>query len=112
MKLSDQQKAFALDVARLIKYIFDEGYACTLGDAFRSPEQAVINAQKGTGIINSLHCQRIAIDLNIFSPSGEYLSMTEDYRKFGEYWESLYGQNRWGGRFSGRPDGNHFERKV
>lgn len=74
-------------------------------EAYRTPEQAKLNAQKGSGIANSLHCQRLAVDFNLFI-NGEYQTRTEAYRELGEYWESLGGA--WGGRFKNRPDGNHF----
>jgi len=63
--------------------------------------------QAGKGIKESLHCKRLAVDLNLFSPDGDYLSDTESHRVFGEFWESLDPKNKWGGRFS---DGNHYQR--
>ena len=85
-------------------------YNCSLGEAYRTEEQAKIYAQIGSGIMNSQHRKRLAIDLNLFSPSGEYLTRTEDYEPFGIFWESLNPLNKWGGRWESRPDGNHFER--
>ena len=112
MKLQEHQAAFSQDVAQLINYIFLQGYSCTIGEVFRTPEQAKLYAQVGKGIPNSLHCKRLAIDLNVFTLDGRYLDKTEDYELFGRYWESLDTHyNRWGGRFSRLPDGNHFERK-
>jgi hypothetical protein len=110
MKLQEQQKKFAENVSALIDYIFSKQYTCTLGEAFRTPEQAALYAKEGKGIINSLHCKRLAIDLNIFSPGGDFLENTEDYEHFGLFWEGLDPVNRWGGRFK-RADGNHFERQ-
>lgn len=107
MKLSDNQKLFAQDVAKLIEYIYSQGYSCTLGEAYRTPEQAAIYAQEGKGIKDSLHCKRLAIDINLFKDD-DYLTATKDYEFLGNYWETLDKQNRWGGRFK---DGNHFERK-
>jgi len=107
MKLSEKQQIFALNFAKLVIYIYEKGFACTYGEAFRTDEQAEIYAKSGKGIKNSLHCSRLAIDLNLFSaPGGDYLSATEDHKQFGEYWESLNPKNRWGGRFN---DGNHYE---
>ena len=108
MKLLDSQQKFSLYVSGLIRYIYDCGYKCTLGDAYRSTEQAAIYANLSVGVKNSLHCKRLAIDINLFSKTGEYLNKTESYVRFGEYWESLDPNNRWGGHFK-RPDGNHFE---
>ncbi len=108
MTLSECQEIFARNVAKLITFIFTKGYSCTLGEAFRTPEQAKIYAQQGKGITNSLHCKRLAIDLQIFDPSNKYLTDTKDYAIFGEYWESLHPYNSWGGHFA-RGDGNHFQ---
>lgn len=109
MKLLDRQHIFTRNVAKLIQFIFESGYFCTLGEAYRTPEQAEIYAKQGKGIKNSLHCQRLAIDINLFDAKDNYLTETEDYRFFGEYWEQLAEGNRWGGRFKDRADGNHFE---
>jgi len=110
MTLSDKQKEFAHHASLLISYIFSQGYMCTLGESYRTPEQAMIYAKNGKGILNSLHCKRLAIDLNLFSPEGQYLTESALYEKFGTWWETLHPENRWGGRFP-KPDGNHFERK-
>ena len=116
MTLQQQQSLFAQHVALLIQYIHAQGYTCTLGEAYRTPEQAKLNAAKGIGIANSLHTQRLAIDLNIFDPTGNLITDSNGYEWLGIYWESLDPLNRWGGyfvsKYGGRiVDGNHFERK-
>lgn len=108
MKLWQKQSIFAQNVALLLQYIDSEGYYVTFGEAFRTAEQAKINEQKGIGIANSLHCKRLAVDLNLINNEGIYLPDSEDYLKFGVYWETLDPLNRWGGKFK-RSDGNHFE---
>ncbi|KHT36618.1 M15 family metallopeptidase [Pectobacterium carotovorum] len=105
MKLLDKQQRFTEMVAELIAWAATQGYELTFGEAHRTPEQAKLNAQSGKGIANSLHTQRLAVDLNLFI-NDEYKTRTEDYLPLGEYWESLGGS--WGGRFKSRPDGNHF----
>jgi len=108
MKLSEQQALFAQDAAKLIIHIgATPGYSCTLGEAWRHPMVAEYNATAGAGIKNSLHIERLAIDINLFK-DGNYITSTEAFRAFGEFWESLDPMNRWGGRFN---DGNHFERR-
>lgn len=111
--LIDKQQLFAQEVARLVQRAKELGYAVTLGEAWRSAEQAKfqtkLNAEKGIGIANSLHTVRIAIDLNLFR-EGELLTKTEDYKVLGEWWERQSNGGimyRWGGRFK-RADGNHF----
>ncbi len=103
---NEKQKLFALNVAKLIAYIFDSGLSCTLGEAYRTAEQAALYAKEKKGILNSQHRDRLAIDIDLFSKTGEYETKTESYSHYGKYWESLHPDNRWGGRFS---DGNHFE---
>jgi hypothetical protein len=98
------QETFASNVAKLIQFIFAQGYTCTLGEAYRTQEQANWYAEKGTGSKNSLHCKRLAIDLNIFK-DGVLLSKSDDYEFAGEYWYSIHNDNRWGGAGG---DGNHF----
>lgn len=102
--LFDRQVEFAKLLPMLISKAYELGYLLTLGECYRTPEQAALNAQRGSGIPNSLHCLRLAVDLQLFL-NGRYLTSTEDYKPLGEFWESLGGS--WGGRFS-KPDGNHF----
>ena len=102
MILGDHQRKFTRMVALLIQYAYERGYELTFGEAWRTPEQARRNAEAGTGIANSLHCDRLAVDFNLFK-DGEYLTQTEDHRELGEFWESIGGA--WGGRFN---DGNHY----
>jgi hypothetical protein len=97
MRLSEKQQDFARHVADLIHHIYASGYACTFGHAYRCQECPVGRPQ-------SVHKSRLAVDLNLFK-DGKYLTDTEAYRAFGEYWEALGEWNRWGGAWD---DGNHF----
>jgi hypothetical protein len=106
--LRQKQSRFALGVARLIQEASRRGYEVTLGEAWRTKEQAALNAKAGTGTANSLHCDRLAIDINLFR-DGEFLSSTEHHRELGEWWESLGADYRWGGRFR---DGNHYSISI
>lgn len=105
MTLSEKQQLFTKLTAQLILWADEKGYRLTFGEAYRTPEQAALNAKKGSGISNSLHTQRLAVDLNLFI-NGVYQTRTEAYAPLGEYWESIGGS--WGGRFKSNPDGNHF----
>lgn len=102
MTLGQKQRKFTRMVADLIVWAYDQGYELTLGEAWRTPEQAALNAKSGKGIVNSLHGDRLALDLNLFK-NGVFLTTTEDHRQLGEFWESIGGT--WGGRFN---DGNHY----
>jgi len=95
MSLRNKQAQFAQAVAVLIRKADELGYQVTFGDAYRDPRCPY-------GLKNSLHKQRLAIDLNVFR-DGVYLTKGEDFADLGEFWESIGGS--WGGRFN---DGNHF----
>jgi hypothetical protein len=109
MSLSIEQQLFSHDVIKLLQEIEAQGYSFTFGDAFRSPEQAELNAAKGIGIKDSQHCKRLAIDLNLFK-DGTFLPDSHDHIPFGKFWCSLDHMNEWGGNFK-RIDGNHYERR-
>lgn len=106
MSTRQQQSEFVRLVAKLIEYAYANGMELTFGEAWRTPEQAKLNAAKGSGISNSLHIERLAIDLNLFV-GGVFIDSSEGHRRLGEYWEQLNPRCRWGGRFK-RPDGNHY----
>lgn len=100
--LREKQSRFAGMVARLIVRAGELGYEVTLGEAWRSEEEARRLASNGAGIRRSLHCDRLAIDLNLFG-GGRWLEGSEAHKPLGEWWESIGGC--WGGRFG---DGNHY----
>jgi hypothetical protein len=104
--LRQKQSRFAMSVALLIQRADALGLDVTFGEAWRTPEQAKLNAANGTGTFTSLHIERLAIDINLFR-DGVWLKGTEDHRPLGEWWEKLGQDYRWGGRFT-RPDGNHY----
>ncbi len=107
MTLSEKQQLFAELVAQLILKAIDMGYRVTLGEAYRTPEQAQWYAKQGKGIANSLHTLKLAIDLNLFK-DGVYLTDSAAYEPLGEWWEVQAPGCCWGGRFTTRADGNHF----
>lgn len=107
LSLGDRQRLFSRLMAALIVHIYASGYEVTMGECWRSPAVAAANAMKGTGIKNSLHCDRLAVDLNLFK-DGKFLTASDDHKPFGEWWEEQHPLCRWGGRFKDRPDGNHY----
>lgn len=100
--LGQKQRRFVRMVADLILFAYRSGYELSFAEAYRPPDVAELYARQGRGIRNSLHCERLAIDLNLFR-DGQYLDSTEAHRPLGEYWESIGGT--WGGRFQ---DGGHY----
>lgn len=113
MTLGEKQRLFVLLVGELVEWAYQHDYELSFGEAYRTPEQAALNAAKGSGIAKSLHCRRLAVDLNLYLDTTEggdediYQTDSEAYRPLGEFWKSLHPDCRWGGDFS-RPDGNHF----
>jgi hypothetical protein len=113
MTLGEKQRAFVHNIGRLIIWAYGNDLELSFGEAQRSVAQAQANAAAGTGISNSLHLRRLAIDLNLFkdlSLEGDediYQTDSGAYYTLGQYWKSLHPLNRWGGDFS-KPDGNHF----
>lgn len=104
MTLGEAQRKFVPMVGQLIAFAYKSGFELTFGEAYRTPEQAALNAKTGAGISNSLHTKRLAVDLNLFV-NGVYQTDSASYQPLGLYWEGIGGA--WGGRFS-KPDGNHF----
>jgi hypothetical protein len=105
MSLGTQQREFALAFAKLIIWIYKQGYEVSYGDAYRDPRvHGEYNERRGYGHPRSFHKKRLAKDINLFK-DGEYLRSTEAHRPIGEKWEKMGGT--WGGRFS-EPDGNHY----
>jgi hypothetical protein len=102
--LREKQSVFAALAATLIQHAFSLGFEVTLGEAYRSPEEAARLAKLGLGIKSSLHTLKLAIDLNLFQ-DGKYLPSNEAHEPLGEWWELQNPLCRWGGRFG---DGNHY----
>jgi len=99
--LIQKQRKFAYMVGLLIQYAYDSGYEFSFGDAWSQPVYRTAEG-KMPHMPNSLHYDRLAVDLNLFM-NGTYMKNTKEYEPLGLFWESLGGS--WGGRFN---DGNHF----
>jgi len=110
MKLLDAQKIFSLNVAKLINHIYETNHFCTLGEIFSTSDQAQIYANQGLGILDSQHCKRLAIDLNLFDSEGNYITNPEQYQPYALFWQSLHYKNR-AGYFFPLKDAVHFEMK-
>lgn len=93
--------------SQLIDFIIAEGYEGTWGEAYRTPQQAQWDAAHGTGIAASVHCERLAVDVQLFK-EGVYLTHPKDYFTVGQYWKSLDASCRWGGDFEPLVDADHF----
>lgn len=111
MTLRQKQSIFAFHVARLLLHMNTNSYEFTLGEVYRSPQEAkrlydLYKAGKGPrATLNSLHTKKLAIDINLFK-NGQYLESTESHKVFGKWWENQHPNCNWGGRYG---DGNHYE---
>lgn len=107
MSILDLQQTFSQDAAKLIQKAQELGYGVTLGEAWRTPQQAEWDAEHGSGIKDSVHCERLAIDLNLFK-DGEYLTTGDAYGQLGTWWKTLGPDHYWGGDFGQLKDLDHF----
>lgn len=107
LTLSQAQRAFSRCVGQLILHAYDQGYEITLGEAWRSTATARVYAEQGRGIVNSLHSERLAIDLNLWR-DGKWLQDSAAHEPLGTYWKGLHELARWGGDFRPRIDGGHY----
>ena len=91
-ELGDKRRLFTWALSMLLKKMLDSGYGPMLGkDGLKHMK-------------NSLHYEGLAVDIDL-TKDGFYLSDGKDHQQFGEYWETLDKDCRWGGRFS---DANHY----
>lgn len=104
--MSALQEEFAQSAAKLIQKAAELGYGVTLGEAWRTQEQASLDAAKGIGIAHSLHEERLAIDLNLFK-DGIFLTAPDAYIQLGDFWKTLGPAYRYGGDFTSK-DYDHF----
>lgn len=104
MTLRQKQAKFTLLLTKLIRHAAKLGLEPVLDEVYRPPELAAIYAHEGRGSINSLHCLRLAADINCYR-QGRFLTKSDDYAQLGSYWKSLDADCRWGGDFK---DARHF----
>lgn len=102
LTLGQKQRLFTKLLADLVAWAYAQGYELTYGRTWMSEEE---NRRIG-GHAKSLHCKRLAADLNLFI-DGEYQTATESHHRLGDYWKGLHPLCRWGGDFK-KPDGNHY----
>lgn len=117
MKLSQQQQIFTDNVGRLICFAIEQDIKLTLGEAYRTQSQILLNffgyevvkggvlgitlkkSRKLSKTLKSLHANRLAIDFNFFI-NGRLTYSYDDVKVLGDYWESLHYANVWGGDFN------------
>ena len=116
LSLRQKQSVFALNLAKLIVWAYQQGYEVTMGEALRTEYQQAQYLRTGASrTANSQHLRKLAADLNLFW-QGQLLG-TAGHKPLGAYWCSLHPDNRWGGDFrrdgdrttDDAWDGNHYE---
>ncbi len=89
--LSGYQRRCANALSVFVSQIprIDRGqYSVSYGEAFRPQSVAAAYARQGVGIANSLHTQRLAIDLNLFI-DGEFQTSSEAHRPLADLWLAM-----------------------
>jgi hypothetical protein len=127
MRLGEKQELFMRLLPRLIDKAHELGFDVRGGELLRFEQQARWNAEHcrrckmprnhtfhrnnghtftPIGIVNSLHRQKLAIDLILFK-AGEPCWSSSQYQELGSWWKQQHELCRWGGDFRS-PDGGHF----
>lgn len=106
LTLGQMQRIHVQLVSELIAFTYAQGYQLSWGEAFRTAQQAQWDAAHGTGIVNSVHCDRLAVDLQLFK-DGVYLTDPAAYKFMADYWQSLHPLCRAGYYFK-TVDADHF----
>jgi hypothetical protein len=87
------QAKFFFNLCRFGLWLESQGYQVSEGEGWRTPEQAAIYVVKKTGILDSIHRDRMGQDLII--------------RDKDAAWKALHPLNRWGGDFKGKTAGDY-----
>lgn len=96
--LLEKQQLFCKLLAKLITWVFDQGWALTLGEGYDDD---------GKGHMpQSLHYSRLAQDLNLFVEGKYVTGHSPAWDAIGAKWLSLHPLCRWGGLFASK-DYNH-----
>lgn len=108
MSRREKQEEFAVNLAKLIIWLNENGYTVTIGEVERSKEQQHIHVRNGKSkTLKSLHLKKLAADLNVFK-DGKLLSEKEEFEVIANKWSSLSEYNESG--FNWGWDFRHFQR--
>lgn len=112
MSLVQTQAEFLLHMGELVRRATEMGFVVTAGELYRTPEQQELYVKTGRSqTMNSLHLQRLAVDLNFFK-DGKLVGSKAELAPLGAFWESLHPMNSWGGNGKKLVDTPHFSRGV
>lgn len=109
--LLEHRLLFSALLPQLLRVAEHLDFGYTVNEVVRDRRVAALNAASGAGIRQSLHCEGLAVDVNLYrrTPGGgwHYLTESANYLPVGTQWKRLHALCRWGGDFA-TPDGNHF----
>lgn len=107
---TQEQTSFFFDFIAFGTWLKEQGYEPTFGEAWRPQWVASVYAEQRKGSKNSLHIDRLAVDLVVRRNGVEVGA--EDYKRCGEAWKAIGSRNCWGGDFKGKTAGDmqHFSR--
>lgn len=108
-QLLNSQQLFASNLGKLLLYINNNGFECSIGEVERTKYQQKEYVRTGRSkTMNSNHLKRLAADIFIFK-NDELINDKNKLYEIGKYWESLHVNNRYGGFFRNFTDVPHFE---
>jgi len=121
MTLRQHQSEFAKDVFKLLNFVFQRNIDVTFGEVYRTKQQQKWYLDSGySKTLNSMHCKKLAIDINFFvrgtfidelkNTESQLIERRQILTEIAKYWESLSPYNRAG--YTWGWDDNHFERFV
>lgn len=108
LTLSEKQRIFTCNLAKLIKFAFANGYELAFGEVQRPEEMQKIYYESGRSkTMDSRHLKKLAADFTIwkngkmlFAPGiteQEYHADIIAARQLGDLWILLHHDNVWGG---------------
>lgn len=99
------QKEFPLALAKLIEYVYQQGYMLSMGEAYVADTDGKDGDYDGPHRKDGGHYRRLAIDLMCFDRNGVWLKTGSEsiWPQLGRFWCALHPQARWTAS-----DPNHF----
>jgi hypothetical protein len=108
MRLSERQRLFSKCFQKLLRFIHDSDWECTIGEVQRTRYQQQRYVDEGKSwTMSSKHLDKCAVDLFLWV-EGRITWDHDDYKVLGNYWKTLDPLCVWGGDWRHR-DSAHFE---
>jgi hypothetical protein len=101
LTLWEKRAEFSRCLALLILWAHENDLPIAINEVVRTPEQAALNAKKGTGISKSLHIKGLAADVFRIK-EGTVTWDLDEYKPLADYWKTLHPLARAGYDFKSR----------